>query len=297
MKTIKTILTCVAAAASLIIAPQTHAQLLYKVEKTGSDKTSYILGTHHFATLDVVDSIPAIPEILRNVDKLYGEIDMQVMQDPASIAQMQSQVMAPADSTLDKVFTPAQLDSIAKVVSDYAGQPVPIQMLSMVKPSVVSTQLGQLISAKVFPTLNPMENIDITMQTRARALGKPVEGLEDLQFQIDMLYNRPISEQAKGLMKSVRNPNKEEEMGLRLSNAYKSHDIAEILAIMTEEEEGNEETMDRMLYSRNTTWADRLIKELPAESLFIVVGAGHLPGDKGLLYKLQEAGYTVTPID
>ena len=45
-------LTSILAAAAVVfgLASQADAQILYKVEKQGSDKTSYLLGTHHFAS-------------------------------------------------------------------------------------------------------------------------------------------------------------------------------------------------------------------------------------------------------
>lgn len=57
----------VAAAAVIFgFASAAQAQILYKVEKKGSDKVSYLLGTHHFAPLAVVDSIAEAP---RNHEK------------------------------------------------------------------------------------------------------------------------------------------------------------------------------------------------------------------------------------
>ena len=36
---------------------------------------------------------------------------------------------------------------------------------------------------------------------------------------------------------------------------------------------------------------------LPTASVLIAVGAGHLPGDKGLISLLRKEGYTVTPVE
>lgn len=257
---------------------------------------SYLLGTHHFAPLSCVDSIAELPEIIRGVDKLYGEIDMSIMTDPARMMPLQGMLMAPADSTLDKVLTTAQLDSVANYINTLSGTQVPMQMLCAVKPAVLTTQIAQLLTLKTFPDLNPAEQIDITMQNRAREAGKPVAGLETIDFQMDMLYNRPISEQAEGLMKSIREPQKEEEMSRRLANAYRSHDFDTILAIIRESSEDDAESMDRLIYSRNASWIKRLSAEMPGESLLVVVGAGHLPGPKGVIGGLRECGFKVTPV-
>jgi len=180
------------------------AQILYKVEKPGNDNVSYLLGTHHLAPLAVIDSIAELPEILRGVDKLYGELDMSEMTNPSALLSMQQKMMAPSDSTLDKVLTAEDLSRVQQVFGEYAGSAFPLQQLYVLKPSVLMTQLVQLMTAKAFPELaDPLQGMDITMQTRARELGKPVMGLETIEFQIDLLYGTPISGQADELMKLV----------------------------------------------------------------------------------------------
>lgn len=294
--TLKTFKKIAAATIVLGIGLSAQAQILYKVEKKGSDKVSYLLGTHHFAPLAVVDSIEQLPAIINGVDRMYGEIDMSAMQDPSTIMAMQQKVMAPADSTLDKVLTPAQLESLSAVWNEYAQGAIPLEAMYMMKPSLISTQLASMMAMKVFPQLNPMEGIDMTMQTRSREAGKPVGGLETMDFQLDMLYSRPISEQAEGLMKTVEDVKGEEARAIELSKAYLNHNIDEILKLMLVAEDEDQEAVERMIYSRNDNWVKQLSKEMNDESLFVVVGAGHLPGDRGVIKGLRDSGYTVTPI-
>lgn len=272
------------------------AQILFKVERNCSDKTGYILGTHHFAPLSVVDSIKELPEILRSIDSLYGEIDMSGMNDPALMMSLQSKLLAPADSTLDKLLTKAELDSVRVVWDKYSGGMVPFDMLTRMKPSVIATQLASLMVMKDLPELNPLEGIDITMQTRARELGKPVYGFETIEMQMDLLYGEPIAEQARALMKAVRDPEKQMELVKKLNSAYLTRDLDKILRLMTEEEGNNPDTYEQMIFIRNENWMDSLAEILPNQSILAVVGAGHLPGPRGLIQLLRNAGYTVTPI-
>lgn len=292
MKTFKTF----ALAIALILGfASANAQILYKVEKPGSDKVSYLLGTHHFAPLAVVDSIAELPGILAGIDRLYGELDMQQMNDPAVMTGMQQVLVAPADSTLDKALDPQQLQTLESAWNTLTGGAAPLQMMYPMKPAVVSTQIAAILTQKVFPELNPLEGIDMTMQTRARELGKPVGGLETMEFQMDMLYGRPVAEQAEELMKTVSDLDKVEKESVELSKAYLAHDIDSILRIM---EEGDDDPAmtERMIFSRNDNWVKILSKEMPQESLMVVVGAGHLPGKRGVIEGLRSAGFTVTPV-
>ncbi len=51
-----------------------------------------------------------------------------------------------------------------------------------------------------------------------------------------------------------------------------------------------------MLYHRNQNWVKKLKDLLPKKSLVIAVGAGHLPGVKGVINLLRNEGYNVTPV-
>lgn len=294
MKRIKLFAATVAIALGLGCPAQ--AQILYKVEKKGSDKTSYLLGTHHFAPLSVIDSISELPGILSGIDRLYGEVEMSKMSDPAVMMGFQQTLMAPADSTLDKVLTPAQLDSVKNVWQEYTGGQIPIEMVYPMKPAVVSTQLAAMMVQKVLPELNPLEGIDNTMQQRAAQIGKPVAGLETVEFQMDMLYNRPVAEQAKDLMETISDVEGEQKKAVELSQAYLNHDIDKILEIMTTMEEKDAATAERMIYARNDNWVKQLTEEMPTASLMVVVGAGHLPGNRGVIEGLRKAGFTVTAV-
>ena len=54
---------------------------------------------------------------------------------------------------------------------------------------------------------------------------------------------------------------------------------------------------DILLYNRNRNWVAKLKTLLPSKALVIAVGAGHLPGEQGLINLLRKEGYNVTPVD
>ncbi|MDE7413289.1 MAG: TraB/GumN family protein [Muribaculaceae bacterium] len=282
--------------AIITFASGVSAQIFWKVEKPGSDKTSYLLGTHHFAYLSTLDSLAQLPAALEKCDRLYGELDMEAMTSPENIMKMQQVLVAPSDSTLDKVLTPAQLDSLKTVWNDLTGGQAPLEMMYAMKPSLLSTQIASIMAMKIFPDLNPLEGLDMTMQKRAKDLGKPVAGLETIDFQMDRLYGTPIKKQAESLMETIRDMEGQEKMSKQLADAYMRHDLDTILKTMEEEEESAED-LERLLYSRNDNWVKQLAEEMPGESIFVVVGVGHLPGDRGVIAQLRKAGFTVTPAE
>lgn len=282
--------------ALVLFAFSVDAQILYKVVAPSTHKTGYLLGTHHFAPLSVVDSISEMSEILKSIDKVYGEIDMSEMADPMALMKLQNVMMAPVDSTLDKLLTPERLDSVERVWKEYAPQMLPFNAIKMMKPARISTQLAAFMASKILPEINGMEGIDMTMQKRAKDLGKEVGGLETMEYQMNMLMADPISKQAESLMKMIRDIDDTDTKTLELTQAYLNHDLDKILELMLESEASDPESAERLIYTRNDNWVSRLKDEMPQQSILVVVGAGHLPGERGVIESLRKAGFKVTPI-
>ena len=171
-----------------------------------------------------------------------------------------------------------------------------MEALYMLKPAGLSTQLAALMSAKVLPDMNVGQGIDNELQVRARKAGKQVAGLETMEFQTNMLLGDPISKQAEDLMETIEDIDAEAGKLARLTNAYLAQNYKDIETICAESVLKNPESAEKMIISRNNNWMKQLEPEMKNTNLLVVVGAGHLVGDKGILNQLKQAGYTVTPV-
>lgn len=279
-----------------LIATAAHSQLLWRVTDSNTGKTSYVFGTHHFAPLSMLESIKGLDAALRNADKVYGELDMQAAMDPSALMGMQQMMMAPADSTIDKVLTAKQLADLNMAWAKYGTDQIPLNALYVLKPAGLSTQLAALMSAKVLPDINVGQGIDNELQVRARKAGKPVAGLETMEFQTQMLLGDPISKQAEDLVETIEDIDAEAGKLVRLTNAYLAQNYKDIETICAESVLKEPESSEKMIISRNNNWMKQLAPEMKNTNLLVVVGAGHLVGDKGILNQLKQAGYIVTPV-
>lgn len=283
-------------ALTAVIATAAHSQLLWRVTDSNTGKTSYVFGTHHFAPLSMLESVKGLDAALRNADKVYGELDMQAAMDPSALMGMQQMMMAPADSTIDKVLTAKQLADLNMAWAKYGTDQMPLNALYVLKPAGLSTQLAALMSAKVLPDINVGQGIDNELQVRARKAGKQVAGLETMEFQTNMLLGDPISKQAEDLVETIEDIDAEAGKLVRLTNAYLDQNYKDIETICAESVLKNPESSEKMIISRNNNWMKQLEPEMKNTNLLVVVGAGHLVGDKGILNQLKQAGYTVTPV-
>lgn len=275
-----------------------NAQLLWEISGNGLSKPSYLFGTHHIAPISVLDSVPGFNNALTSADKVYGEMVMSVAQSPQSQQIMMGYAAAPQDTLLTSVLSPAQLDSLDTMLKRYMGPMVSANQFAPLKPAMLNTLLALLQSQAAFPNFNPAQQLDGEIQKRAAAAGKEIGAFETIDDQCKAMFGTSIISQANELMEMVRNDDKSAATAIRLAKAYLSGDLDAMLAIMEDPELGGDgEWSERMLNKRNANWLRIMAGLLPTASVLIAVGAGHLPGDKGLINLLRNEGYTVKPVE
>lgn len=278
-----------------IMALSANAQLLWKVSGNGAQGDSYLFGTHHVAPIAMLDSVKGTMAALESVPTVMGEVDM--ISHPEQMMQISmAYAMAPADSTLSKVFTPEEIAKIDAVLAKYSAGQLSCAMLEALKPAMVSTQLAMLQTMVAFPGYNPSEQLDQTIQQVSAANGKKIEGLETIESQFKLLMGNPISEQAKDLLEAIEKEDKSIEKAQKLADAYMKQDLVTIEEMMLHSDDIEPEEIERLIIDRNNNWVKTLSEKFPHEPVFVAVGVGHFVGEKGLINQLKEAGFTVEPV-
>ena len=280
-----------------------NAQLLWKISGNGLEKPSYVFGTHHVAPASMLDSIPGFNQAITSCDAVYGEVEKEGLVGAETQQKMLAMITAPADSTLSTVLDAKTIAAIDSIFKDFSGGMAGAAQLEPMKPAFVETQLTLIATMKLFPTFNPAEQIDISIQTLAAQLGKPTGGFESADFQLDLLYGASISQQARDLTKTVTNFHKTQQSSLTLADSYKHQDLNALYSAMMKEldeedysPEEKKARFEKIFTSRNKNWVKKLITLMPQQSILVVVGSGHLPGNDGVIDLLKREGYTVEPM-
>lgn len=297
LKMKKLILTLLVAA----LAPAaTNAQILWKISGNNAKQTSYLLGTHHLAPLSMLDSIAGFNDALAAVDAVAGEVDMAKMN--AEARSLMGYMLAPADSSLTALLAPAQVDSLTAVLQKYMGPQVSAAQMAQLKPAAVATQLALFESMATMPdaaqALAEGKQLDSEVQSRALALNKPVIPFETAEEQMSILMGAPLAEQARLLMEAVKQSldGTAAESTRKLTEAYLAQNLAAIAELIFSDQEMEVAEVERLIFARNRNWAATLADILPERPVLVAVGAGHLPGDEGLISLLRTQGYTVEPV-
>ena len=269
-----------------------NAQLLWKISGRGIGKPSYILGTHHAVPYTFCDTIPGLMKAFGEVGHVVGEFDMLKMDamTPQQMQNMQKMMMMPADTTMASLFSDAQRDTLDAYLKNTLG--ANLQMLSAMKPMTIMVTVQQKMLMELIPDIASLTGIDKYMQTLAAEKGKQVGGLETMEYQLGLLYGSSLQDQADALLDMVRRSNSKELLQ-ELTAAYKTQNLDTLWKIF--QDQMTQLEYDALVKTRNLNWLEEMKVLLPTQSTLYVVGAGHLPGDAGMINLLLEAGYKVKP--
>ncbi|MBQ8812717.1 MAG: TraB/GumN family protein [Bacteroidales bacterium] len=270
-----------------------NAQLVWKISGNGIKKPSYILGTHHGCPFNYCDSIPGLMKAFDKVDNIIGEINMIEFAEmsPERMQKMQAMMMMPADTSLLSLFSEEE----AAKVNDWLKKEIGagLEMISVMKPMTIMVTVQNKVMMEVIPEIATMTTIDKYMQTLGQQKGKTISELETADYQMELLYGNSLEEQADALLEMIDHG---DSKGLlqQLTNAYKSQNLDTLWKVFQEQMTGYE--YDAIVKVRNLNWEKQMKDLLPKQTTLFVVGAGHLPGEYGMINLLREAGYKVKPV-
>ncbi len=275
------------------VAQSTKEQktLLWKISGNGLEKPSYLFGTIHMLCAEDAVLSPAMRKIIQECDEVYFEVDMDNLFE--MLGAMNKMKMT-GDTTLRDLLN----ETDYKVVKNYfesKSSMLPFSMLEKFKPILAASTLEQ----KALPCDNTAMMEQVIMD-RAKEYGKKIKGLETMAYQAGVLDSIPYKLQAEQLVSYINNVGKDNEEARQMEEmfkAYKSQDLQKLEEMMIGSDAGMAGFTDIMLYHRNENWVNKLKILLPGKSLLIAVGAGHLPGERGVIKLLRKEGYTVTPVD
>ena len=282
------------------------AQLLYKISGNGLEKPSYIIGTHHLANVGFVNQINGVTEALTETDQVYGELVWDTMTNIDSLKAVQNAMTLPAGKTIKDYLTPDEykrLDAfmVAKMGTGLSNPMVASKMGNLTPMALVTQFQLLLFMTKHMGEFDPSSTFDQYFQAQAKKNGLPCGGLETLQKQINVLYTgKPMSRQVEELMCFIDNENFNSQMMEDLTSAFYAQNLETLKQVMDRKLGGKcdstPEEEDMLINNRNADWVAKMPGIMTSKPTFFAVGAAHLPGDKGVLQLLRNAGYTIEGI-
>ncbi|MBO9683240.1 MAG: TraB/GumN family protein [Flavisolibacter sp.] len=269
--------------------PDTNT-LLWRVSGKNLSKPTYIFGTMHMICASDIELSDSLKKAIRNSDNVYLELDMDNMWE--MFGAMMNMNMK-GDTTLSDLLSPEDYKKVKDFFKEHSTM-VPFAFMEKFKPMLV----GSLIMEQAAPCDN-MVVMEKLVMDEANKNNVDIKGLETFKYQLGIFDKIPYKLQAQQLVKMVDDAdsgkgNEVNDIKI-LTDAYRNQELAK-LDELTKEDPTIGGFADILLYDRNANWVKKLQQLMPGNSLVIAVGAGHLPGKKGVLNLLREAGYKVEPV-
>lgn len=260
--------------------------LLWEISGNGLAKKSYLFGTFHLMCKDDIRFSNQLKSALASSNKIYMELDMD---DPAVMLGGMMLMTMKDGKTLQDFYSKEEFNKLNQFFKDSLH--TPLAMMQSLKPF--------FLIAMLYPKMMPCKKIsgvEEELMKLAKADKKEIVGLETMEFQAAVFDSIPYQEQAKELLKSIDSIASYAKYFDTMVTVYKNQQLGKMGELFNNSEFGMQEHQDILLDNRNKHWVEKLKSIMKKESVFVAVGAGHLPGEKGLITLLKKVGYTVRPI-
>ncbi|CAL1519595.1 TraB/GumN family protein [Chitinophaga sp. MM2321] len=263
-----------------------QSALLWKISGKDLQHPSYLFGTMHLQCKDEFSIPPAVTSAMHESTSLCMEMDLS---DPEIPKKIDSLLMLPqGDPSLHDDMDSTKFDELLRYFKDSLG--IDLIKLQSAKPLLTTTIMLQ----RGVPCKQAISIERELMETAIRE-NKPLSGLELVEDQVKLFDSIPDKVEGEMLLSLLHDIQHSYKDYYEMAAAYKQQDLQKIQQLISSVP-ALKDYQDLLLYNRNASWIPKIKAQLAKGSVFFAVGAGHLPGDKGVITLLQKEGYTVEPV-
>jgi uncharacterized protein YbaP (TraB family) len=270
---------------------QDGKSFLWKVQSKTS--TLYLLGSIHFLKQENYPLNPGIEKAFAQSNSLVVEADIS---DPGKFNsdKMLLSAVYPENDSLENHISRETYEFVKKEAGKLG---MPPELIARQKPWFLALTLEALQLMKL--GFDPAYGIDAYFLSKAQGSKKILE-LEGVNEQLNLLSSFSDKDQELFLVYTLRDLNilGNETTGLiKAWSTGNANGIESIITRTVREDRRLEPIFKRLLDDRNKGMVSTIEGYLKTrETYFVVVGAGHLVGDNGIVRMLKEKGYSVEQI-
>lgn len=280
-----------------------HTGLLWRAAR--GDAAITLFGTYHLHHASTQAHFDALIPLATAADATYFEMNAADTDAFERAAASDASVLFITDGpTLPDLLTEPEWQ---KLRAQMADRGFPSFMTAKFKPVFVSMMLG-LSPCQIRAQKDGGKGIDQMLADALDAAGADTRSIEDYLTTMQVLDTFSPPEQIAMLRLSMDLPVDPDDMMQTMYLAYDRGQAAllwELGRALSLEHGGPGAEADFarfedvLLTRRNLAWVETLDHAAPGHTLFVAVGAAHLPGQTGLLNLLAQRGFSITalPLD
>jgi hypothetical protein len=271
------------------LLPQAPAPLfLWRFQHHGA--TVYLAGTIHVLKESLYPLPQPYLDAYAATQKLVFEVDLSRYPP----AEVQQQTMAYATLPEQSLRQSLPSETYNQLVSAGLIYGLPVGQMQAFKPMLAFQQLGLL--GFIAMGYDPTFGIDHYFGQLGEREAENILQLETLDLQLKLLFDQPLDVQTAVLEQALANLGNIEQSTSALVSAYFNGDDARLLSLI--EEQAGEHPLTRafnaqLLDQRNRGMARTIQAYLASDqTYFVLVGAAHTVGPRGIVALLESAGFT-----
>ncbi len=249
----------------------------------------YLLGSIHFGT-PAMYPLPAVMiEAFDSADSLVVEANILAVDSIQMTQLVMSKGLYQDGTTLQQSLSNVTWNRVKWVAASYG---IAELQINQQRPWLVSMTL----TAMALRRMGYREDLGIDLYFLKAAQGrKKIIELESIEQQLSLFEKLNAKEQALMLEETLRELDQADAFFKRMLAAWQTGDGGEVESMMNENlgrMAGAERLNQIVLLDRNVTMTDAIDRLARQGGIhFVVVGAGHLPGEKGIVGLLKKRGY------
>ena len=255
------------------------------------ESTVYLGGTVHLLRPADFPLPQAFEQAYNDSEQIYFEIDFDDMADPAVLASFQRQLTYNDGRTLRTVLN----DEAYRALEDYLARAgIPVAAVQNFTPGMLGINLAvvQIMELGFTP-----EGVDAYFNAKTNEDRKAKGALETVQEQIDMLAALGEGEESEYVLALLQDMEEDIAKLDDMVIAWRTGDVARLDALFgveTLETPIDHATHELIFSQRNLRWLPQIEAMFEdADTEYVLVGAGHMIGEDGLLELLRGQGYSI----
>lgn len=270
--------------------PKPRRFLMWKA--TSPTNTIYLVGSIHVGDNSMYPLPAEVESAFAAARILTVEINIKNADQTKAMGLIQQYGMYSGDDSLSKHIskeTSAELDDFCNKHS------LPRAGVEHLKPWVVAVTIAALAWQKAGE--DPNLGIDMHFLNESKPPQR-IDELETMESQLGLFVDATEAEQQGLLESTLKQGDKISEMIKKIQAAYVAGDPDALQKLMDEETDMGSKTLTKkLLDDRNVAMTAKMEEYLRGkENAFVVVGAAHIIGDKGVAKLLRDKGYKVDQV-
>ena len=286
-------LTLLFAALCVLVSPEAGAvndrALFWQVQSTTAQV--YLLGSIHYADQSFYPMRAEIEKAFDSADHLVVEINI----DEDKAQKYRELVLQQGSFKGEKTIRDAISEETFQQLQFHLRRlGMPLEMVQKQKPGMLVLTLTAVQVMKM--GFMPEMGIDAYFLKQALAGDKNIIELETIEEQMDIFLN--VTDGDLLLRETLYSMDEAEFLMMDMMVCWKRGDVACLERILFEDALSTYPAFagiyDTLFFQRNEDMANEIQAYLKSKgTYFVVIGAGHLVGNKGIPELLEEAGFTV----